>query len=84
MNKLLSLSTLNQNDVKCTFQGPQDYPVTPPPPPPPTRLPSTGYPMIGIFPGQGDDPFPSRVSLKEFVVPITLLSFFFFFNFYYS
>ena len=77
---------VNQNDVKCTFQGPQDKPVTSP------RLRSTGYPKIEIFPGgglpgllqwQGDDPFPSHVSLEGFVVTITRISFIFF-NFYYS
>ena len=74
---------VNQNDVKCAFQGPQDKPVTSP------RLRSTGYPKIEIFPGggggglpglhplPGDDPVPSHVSLEGFVVTITRISFIF-------
>ena len=45
---------VNQNDVKCTFQGPQDKPVTSP------RLRSTGYPTMEIFPGGGGFPDSSN------------------------
>ena len=43
----------------------------------PPRLEFSRGKLPGLLQWQGDDPFPSRASLEEFVVPITLISFIF-------
>ena len=65
------------------FSGPPRLACDPPPPPHASRQQATPRlefcrgRLPGLLQWQGDDPFPSRVSLKEFVVPITLISFIF-------
>lgn len=43
----------------------------------PPRLEFSRGKLTGLLQWQGDDPFPSHVSLEEFVLPVTVISFIF-------
>ena len=66
---------VNQNDIKCTFQGPQDKPVTAPRLPQYWNFPGGGSPDSS----NGRETTPSLLMylLRGFVVTITRISFIF-------